>query len=98
MIVIDKNYILKFLINQRQYLKRKYGVENISLYGSFARGEESEESDIDFIVEMPPSFHDICALEEYLEKVFHRKIDIIRKHSNLRKRFVEEIQKDTISV
>jgi predicted nucleotidyltransferase len=73
-------------------------VENISLYGSFARGEETKENDIDFIVEMPPSFHEICALEEYLEKKFKRKVDIIRRHLNLRKGFVEEIQKDTISV
>jgi len=49
---IDKKYILELLKGKKEYLREKYGVTSISLFGSYARGEETEESDIDFFVEI----------------------------------------------
>ncbi len=96
--MLDKEYFLNFLKAQKAHLKENYGVERIALFGSYARDEQTEESDIDFFVEMPASFHKICALEEYLEYQFRRKVDVIRNHANLRNGFISTIQKDAINV
>lgn len=95
---IDKNYIVEFLKSKKDLLRKKYGVTKISLFGSYARGEETEESDIDFFVEMPPDFHKQCDLVEYLEEQLQHKIDVVRMHSNIRQGFLEEISKDGVNV
>jgi predicted nucleotidyltransferase len=95
---IDKDYIIEFLKQRKDFLREKYGVTKISLFGSYARGEENEESDIDFFVEMSPDFFKRCELIEYLEQQFNRKVDVVRKHSNIRKRFLEELEKEAIYV
>ena len=50
--ILNKEDILDFLRKNREYLKQNFEVTSISLFGSFARGEQTEESDIDLLVEM----------------------------------------------
>lgn len=56
-------------------------IEKISLFGSCARGEENEESDIDLLVEFTPnapvSLFDLVDIKEALEKILGRKIDLV---------------------
>ncbi len=47
---------------------------------------------------MPASYDKIFELKEFLENVFQRKVDIIRKRPSIRKRFIEEIEKEKIDV
>jgi predicted nucleotidyltransferase len=61
-------------------IRNRYGVIRIGLFGSAARGELSPESDIDLLVELDPkktSFRRYLELEEYLTKLFDRKIDLV---------------------
>lgn len=95
---VDKQYIIELLKGKKEYLREKYDVTSISLFGSYARGEETEESDIDFFVEMPPDFFKRCDLIEYLEGLFNRKVDVVRRHANNRKRFLEELEKEALYV
>ncbi len=95
---INKDNIIEFLKSRKDLLRKKYGVKSISLFGSYARGEETEESDIDFFVEMPADYDKLFDLKEYLEKSFQRSVDVVRKHSNIRQRFLEEIEKDGVYV
>ena len=95
---IDKHQIIKFISSKRDFLRDEYGVTKIYLFGSFARGEETDESDIDLFVEMPADFFKRCELIEFLEKHFHRKVDVVRKHPNIRKRFLEELEKEAVYV
>ena len=60
--ILNKEYILDFLRKNREYLKQNFEVTSISLFGSFARGEETEESDIDLLVEMPPELHNLVGV------------------------------------
>ncbi len=95
---IDKDHIISFLKQRKDFLQKEYGVTSITLFGSYARGEETEESDIDFFVEMPADYDELFDLKEYLEKSFQRSVDVIRKHSNIRQRFLVEIEKDGVYV
>ena len=59
-----------------------YSVKEIGLFGSFSDETNSEESDIDLLVELErPIGWKFFSLELYLEKIFNRKIDLVTKNS-----------------
>jgi hypothetical protein len=61
----------------------KYGVKRASVFGSFARGEERRDSDIDILVKMPEdaSLFDMVALKRSLEEKTAREIDVMTYRS-----------------
>jgi predicted nucleotidyltransferase len=64
-------------------LAHQYGAEDVRVFGSVARGEETPDSDIDFLVTFPRGydlFTQRLALVEALESLLHRKIDLIPEH------------------
>ena len=95
--ILSKEDILDFLRKNREYLKQNFEVTSISLFGSFARGEETEESDIDLLVDMPPDLHNLVGVIDYLEKAFGRKVDIIRSRPNMHPRFTKHIMREKIN-
>jgi len=59
-------------------IKACFGVKRIGLFGSFARGEQKESSDIDVLVEFEkPTFRNFMDLSFYLEDLFGRKVDLV---------------------
>jgi predicted nucleotidyltransferase len=63
---------------------RRFGVGRLSVFGSFARGEPNEESDVDILVEFEPgrkSFDNFMGLADFLEELFGRKVDLLTRES-----------------
>jgi predicted nucleotidyltransferase len=62
---------------------RRFGVKRASLFGSSARGEEGEGSDIDIIVEFDvgKSLLDLAGLKIELEETLGRKVDVVTYNS-----------------
>lgn len=55
-----------------------FGVRSLSLFGSFARGDETAESDLDFVVEFEQkSFDAYMDLKLFLEDLFDRRVDLV---------------------
>lgn len=75
----------------------KYGAFNVRIFGSVARGEDTDESDIDFLVEMESgkSLLDRIALIQDLEDYLGCKVDVATVKS-LREYFRERILKEAI--
>jgi predicted nucleotidyltransferase len=74
---------------------KKAGVLKSSLFGSYARGEAGAESDVDILVELPDdkNMFDLIELEEKLESVLGKKVDVITYrslHHLLRDRILRE--------
>jgi len=72
--------ILEILRKHKKELEEKYAVKKIGVFGSFAKGSFSNESDVDFYVEFNMeelTFDKFIALSEFLEKLTRRKVDII---------------------
>jgi len=74
---------------------RKYNVKRASLFGSIARGEETEKSDIDVLVEFEgrKSLLDLAELKIELEEKLKRKVDVLTYksiHPLLRERILNE--------
>ena len=90
-----KQKILSTIGKNRLQLKT-LGVKRIGLFGSHARGEEKVKSDIDVLVEFDKkkkTFDNYMDLKFFLEKEFHRKVDIVLKDS-LKSSVKESVAKD----
>lgn len=65
-------------------LKKRYGVAKIGIFGSFVRGEERLESDIDVLVTFrkgQKTFENYMECKFYLEDLFQRKVDLVLKNT-----------------
>ena len=80
---MNKEEILKVIRENKDKIK-SFGVKKIGIFGSFARGEEKERSDIDIIVEFEEgkkNFDNFMNLAFYLEELFGRKVDLLTPES-----------------
>ena len=72
--------IIQFLKENKSYLRDHFHCSEIGLFGSFARNEQTEQSDIDILVVFEPETLNLyeveLGLKNYLEKSFHREVDI----------------------
>jgi predicted nucleotidyltransferase len=94
---MTKNNILKILTQEKEYLQKTYEIDKIGLFGSYAQGKETEDSDIDIYVEFTnKTFRNIAGLWVYLEHLYNRKIDLLYKHKRAKGALFEQIQKDVI--
>jgi uncharacterized protein len=74
---LSKEDILQILKNEMPYLKEKYGVERVAIFGSFAKGNQTPKSDIDILVQLiKPIGLDFMELADYLEQILGRKVDL----------------------
>lgn len=62
-------------------LKKRFKVETIDIFGSYARGEQNEKSDVDLLVTYcePVSFFVTYDLQNYLRRKLHVKVDVVSK-------------------
>ncbi len=74
-------------------LKEKYGLRMVEIFGSYARGEQQSESDIDLLVEIlkPISLLELVGAEMYLSEILGVKVELVPKRS------VKEEARKTIS-
>ena len=94
---LSKNDIINLIKAEKSFLKENFGVVNIGLFGSYAKDQQTPDSDIDFLVEFAePRFDWMAGLNIYMEKKFDRKIEIIRKRSLDKSRFFERIEQEII--
>ncbi|WP_372949550.1 nucleotidyltransferase family protein [Mariniphaga sp.] len=81
--MLASDEILTFLRKNKLTLKEKFSVTEIGLFGSFARNEQNENSDIDFLVVFEPDTPDLYSVEkglkEYLKDHFNKEVDICAK-------------------
>ena len=92
--------VRELLSSKREAILRiaaSHGARNVRVFGSVARGEAGAESDVDFLVEMPPdhSLLDRIALKHALEDLLAREVDVLTDKSVyrlLRRRILKEAQ------
>ena len=73
--------ILKLLTEKRDLI-RDFGVKELGVFGSFARGDNGPNSDVDVLVDLRrETFRDYMGLLNFLESLFKRKVDLVMKDS-----------------
>ncbi len=75
--------IEKILKEHRRELERKFKVREIGIFGSYVRGEQSERSDVDILVDFceTPSLFEFIELEMYLSDLLGVKVDLVMKRA-----------------
>lgn len=71
------------IISTIKPILQKYGVTKSDLFGSYARGDFNDQSDVDILVDIPKgtSLFDLIYLKEDLEKSLAKKVDIVTYRS-----------------
>ncbi len=69
------------LREHKPLLAEKFKVKEIGIFGSLVRGEQSDASDIDILVEFsePVGFFTFIDLEDYLSEILSAKVDLVSK-------------------
>jgi predicted nucleotidyltransferase len=96
---MDIDKIKSTLREYSPYLKSEYDVESIGIFGSFIRGEQNANSDLDLLVTFlsKPGLFKFISLENYLSDLLGIKVDLVMP-SALKKRIGKEIRSEVISI
>lgn len=77
----------------------KYGIEKMGIFGSVARGEQHEESDVDVCIKLnSPDYFKRMEIREMLEELLQMKVDVISLSSIMRNLFRNKIEQDAIFI
>lgn len=81
--MIDSNAVLFYLTSNKKRLEKDYHLVKIGIFGSIAREDQNEQSDIDIIVEFENDTQDLFSLKqrlkEEIESKFNLPVDICRE-------------------
>lgn len=89
---------IRLLSDHSAELRSQFGIVSMRLFGSVARGEQTENSDVDIFVDMPANLRSVCGAQVYLENILGSSVDLIRNHSHLSLFFKKQIERDGIVI
>lgn len=86
---------LQMLKDYKSLKAAQYGISRIGIFGSVARGEQTDQSDVDICVELEsPDMFSLIHIKEELQAIFGTSVDIVRLRRNmdelLKRSIVEE--------
>ncbi|MHA1239011.1 MAG: nucleotidyltransferase family protein [Candidatus Odinarchaeia archaeon] len=83
------------IIDKLTYILKKHGVKKIKIFGSYARGEQRDTSDLDVIVEFEKrkSLLELVGIEQELEDALGIKVDLLTRAS-ISPYLIERIEKE----
>lgn len=96
--MINRTECIKKLQACKNVVNEKFGVHSMRLFGSVARNEQNESSDVDICVEMEPSLLRRSGLKIYLEELLNCKVDVLRVHKNMDSYLTQQIDRDAILI
>ena len=97
-LMISKEHITTILKARKSDLSIRYHLTSIGIFGSFAREDFQESSDIDILIDYDQQLGiDFIDLADELEKILNCKVDLVSKNG-VKPKYLEEIKKDLIYV
>jgi len=96
---MDRATVLKLLSENSKEVRQHFGEKHLALFGSAARDELRDDSDIDVLVEFegPATFDGYIGLQTYLEELFGTKVDLATP-AMIKPRLRQHIEKDLLHV
>jgi predicted nucleotidyltransferase len=91
--------ILNLLRSKKPELEKRYPISELGLFGSYARGDHNEKSDIDILVDFNARIDgfDYIRLAHELEDMFKYKIDLVSRHA-IKPGYLHFVEKNLIPV
>lgn len=98
-VVIDRDLALETLRRHKNDFKEQYGIIRIGIFGSVARNEAKDESDIDVVIEMKkPDLFYMVHIKETLENDFQRPVDIVHFRDKMNIFLKDRINREAVYV
>jgi predicted nucleotidyltransferase len=92
----QKDPIVEKLKGLKPLLSSRYGVKRIGYFGSYARGDQVAESDVDILVEFEgPVGWEFFSLESFLEQELGLKVDLVKEEA-LKDRLKDDILEEVV--
>lgn len=96
---MHKKQLLTELKTFKASQQKKYGIITLGVFGSFARGEETELSDVDIVLETEtPDLFNIVHIKEDLEKKLCLPVDIVRLREKMNPFLKKRIKREAVYV
>jgi predicted nucleotidyltransferase len=91
--------IKRTIDEHKSFLKERFKLKSIGVFGSYLRGEQSEESDIDILVEFHSAIDlfEFIKLENFLSEILGSKVDLVMKDT-LKPRIKDRILKEAVDI
>jgi predicted nucleotidyltransferase len=92
--MLNLNTVKETLLAHKQRLSTKYGLCSLAIFGSYARNEQTDESDLDVLVEFNrPIGSAFIDLADELEQLLKVKIDLVSK-KGIKEKYLKSIEKE----
>lgn len=93
-----RNEYIDIIREHADELRTRFGITSMRLFGSVARGDQHEKSDVDLFVTMPPKFYNYIAASQYLSEILGCGVDLVRDHDRIRPFFRKQIENDGVDI
>jgi len=91
--------IMDFLRSHKDSFATEFKVKRIGIFGSYARDDSGEESDIDIVVELEkPDLYYLIGVKQAVEEAFGGKVDVVRLRDKMNATLKRRIEQDAIYV
>jgi predicted nucleotidyltransferase len=95
---MNKNNIISFLTMNKQEYYDRFNITRLALFGSYAKGLEHDDSDIDIVIEMENNnYFKLIAFENFISEKLDRKVDV-GFFSSMKSFIKKSIEKDLVYV
>ena len=96
---LDRQFVLHALKEHKPTLAERFGVTDLALFGSFARNQETEESDLDILVNFdgPATSKAFFGVQFYIEDLLGCRVDLVTQKA-LRAELRPQIEREAVHV
>ncbi len=96
---MNQKEILHVLKAFKPNLQQKYPLQKLGVFGSVARGDLTDTSDVDIVVVTEyADLFDLIGIKQDIEEIIHRKVDIVRIRKKMNQFLKKRIERDVIYV
>ncbi len=96
---MNRTELIAILKKEKPVLAEKYGVQEVAVFGSYARNEQTDDSDVDLLIKLKePRLKYWAGAYNYLENLLKKKIDLVTTGASLSERFRKFMEKDLVYV
>jgi predicted nucleotidyltransferase len=94
---MKKETIIQYLSDHKSEFEKEFGVTKIGLFGSYARGQNHQGSDIDIVVELKkPDLLTLVGIKQKIEEDLDTKVDVVRNRERMNRTLKKRIERDAV--
>jgi predicted nucleotidyltransferase len=99
MSIARRNEVLETLGRHKAEFAERYGITSLGIFGSVARDEADEESDVDIVYETnSPNLYRTVRMKQELEAILRRRVDVVRWRDRIDPRLKARIAREAVYV